>query len=430
MKLFIRRTATMAVIFFLLSVAAGSCAFSPDTGENGAGREPGGTPAGVTEPPADETPLPDVLAREPNSAKSTRKQAVEIIEAHKKKSLEYKPLSDPDNKYALDRVTGVHMIEMLTGEYSMNQTKSRYGVGGTDLGIIWGTDEKLFIAFGDTFLNEPQSDEWRSNVLAYTTDLDYTDGIMFDGMIERKPGMAKELLRGRKVDNIEVTKIPTGAFNVGDTHYMAFMSVKHWGAAGEWICNYGGFAKSTDEGETWTILEDLQWPGDSCFCQMVPVVVDDYLYIAGISGGRNGSAKMMRVKLEDFENRDAYEYLIGLKDDDSPIFEKGEENIYTSHNLLPKPVGEMSIMFNEYLGEWMVTYLYSENLVLRVAKNIWGPYSKVVTIAEQKDLPGLYGAFMHPAYVTDGGRKVGFLMSLWTPVYNVAVMEMELVKKD
>ncbi|HHY83344.1 MAG TPA: DUF4185 domain-containing protein [Clostridiales bacterium] len=430
MKLFVRIAATIGVLLLFMSSIFSSCA-NLDSKENGTDNGgPDSTSPVVTEPPASAAPLPEVLANEPKSARKTRQEAIEIIERHKKKSLEYKPLSDPDKEYALDRVTNVHMIEMLTGEYSINQTKSRYGVGGTDLGIIWGTGEKLFIAFGDTFLNEPQSDEWRCNVLAYTTDLDYSDGIIFDGMIEKKPGLAKELLRGKKIDNIEVTKIPTGAFNIGDTHYLAFMSVKHWGAAGEWICNYGGFAKSTDEGMNWTILEDLQWPGDSSFCQMVPVVIDEYVYIAGISGGRNGSAKMMRVKLEDFENRDAYEYLVGLNDDGSPIFEKGEENIYTPHNLLPKPVGEMSIMYNEYLGEWMVTYLYGENLVLRVAKNIWGPYSRAVTIAEQKDFPGLYGAFMHPAYVKENGRKVGFLMSLWTPVYNVAVMEMELVKKD
>jgi len=317
---------------------------------------------------------------------------------------------------------------MLTGEYSLNQTKTRYGVGGTDLGICIGKEDEIFIFFGDTFKHETMEGNWRSNVAAVTTDRDYTDGIAFDRMITTQTGTAKELLRGKKSDNNEVTKIPTGGICIGDTLYLSFMSVKHWGEPGEWDCNYGAVAKSTDDGETWEVLEQLRWAGDTEFCQMAPVLVEDMVYVSGIGGGRNGNAKLMRVPVSEYENRGAYEYLTGYGEDGSPVFEKGEQALESACVFLPKPVGEMSFLYSEYLGEWLVTYLSTENLVLRTAKDIWGPYSTAVTIAAQEDYPGLYGAFMNPHYVSEDGKKVGFLMSLWLPVYNVAVMEMELVR--
>lgn len=358
-----------------------------------------------------------------------RQEAESIIGEHMGKSVSYKPLSDPDDSYNLSEVTNIHMVSMLTGEYSENRTKSQYGVGGTDLGICIDKGDETFIFFGDTFRHETMEDNWRSNVAAVTTDRDHTDGIVFDRMITTKTGVAKELLRRQKSDGSEVTKIPTGGICIDDTLYLSFMSVKHWGDPGEWDCNYGAVAKSTDNGETWEILEQLQWGGDTAFCQMAPVIVEDMVYIPGIGGGRSGNAKLMRVPVMEYENKEAYEYLTGYGEDGLPVFEKGSGAPENATVFLPGPVGEMSFLYSTYLDEWLVTYLSAEDLVLRTAKEIWGPYSKPVTIAAQEDYPGLYGAFMDPHYVSEDGKKVGFLMSLWSPVYNVAVMEMELVRK-
>jgi hypothetical protein len=320
------------------------------------------------------------------------------------------------------------MIAVETGEYSINQTKSKYKVGGTDLGISFNLEDKTYIAFGDTFVNEGMEGGWRSNVLAVTTDHDYTDGILFDNMVTR-PGMktAKELIPSRKTDNIEMTTIPTGGIAIGKTLYMSYMSVRHWGVAGEWDCNYGSIAKSEDDGQNWKPLVALRWPGDSSFCQMAPVIFDDYVYILGITGGRRGPAKLMRVPVSNYENFDAYEYLMGYDLEGNPIYETGEKAMYDAYNVLPKAVGEMSVMYSDYLQEWLVTYIDGKaDLVVKSAKNIYGPYSKPVIIASQKDFPSLYGAFMNPKWVSEDGKKIAFMMSLFDPVYNTVLMEMEL----
>jgi hypothetical protein len=358
----------------------------------------------------------------------TRKEAEALIGRLMEKNVTYGALRDPEDRYNLNIVKNVHIIAPVTGEYSINKTKTNYDVGGTDLGTMWSHDGKIYLAYGDTFRHEPQTDNWRSNVLAYTTDFDYTDGILFDGMILNNRGEAKELLRGKKIDNLEVTKIPTGGISIGGAMYLSFMSVKHWGEAGVWDCNFGQVAKSVDGGETWQYMDSLKWPGDSKFCQMAPVVDGDWVYVPGITGGRNGSAALMRVPVERYEDYEAYEYLTAVNDDGSPVFVKGQDGLANVCSLLPKPVGEMSFMYSEYLGEWLVTYIMGLDIIVRSAKDIWGPYSAPVKIAAQEDFPGLYGAFMHPSYVSEGGKKIGFMMSLWTPIYNSFIMEMELEK--
>lgn len=355
-------------------------------------------------------------------------EAVGILEGHRAKNLTYAPLNDPGEEYNLNIVKNIHMIEVETGEYSINKTKSNYGVGGTDLGISFNLGDKTYIAYGDTFMNEGMIGGWRSNVLAVTTDGDYKDGILFDYMVSR-PGLknAKELIPSKKKDNQEMTTIPTGGIAIGETLYLSYMSVRHWGAPGSWDCNYGSVAKSVDYGQNWEVLTQLQWPGDSSFCQMVPVMIEDYIYILGITGGRNGSAKLMRVPVPEYENFEAYEYLTGFNKEGAPIYEKGQEAMYGAYDVLPKAVGEMSVLYSDYLEEWLVTYIDgSANLVVRSAKNIYGPYSKPVIIAAQKDFPSLYGAFMNPKWVSEDGKKIAFMMSLFDPVYNTVLMELEL----
>lgn len=447
----IRRGKVLFIIIIIIAAAAiwgcGSAKENTVTKNNGLAEEKADTEEELAAADKEETGSKEDVAEEPTEKEigkesegqpekeaelsvSEKKalEAVGILEGHRAKNLSYAPLNDPGDEYNLNIVKNIHMIEVETGEYSINKTKSNYGVGGTDLGISFNLGDKTYIAYGDTFMNEGMIGGWRSNVLAVTTDGDYKDGILFDYMVSR-PGLknAKELIPSKKTDNQEMTTIPTGGIAIGETLYLSYMSVRHWGAPGSWDCNYGSVAKSVDYGQNWEVLTQLQWPGDSSFCQMVPVMIEDYIYILGITGGRNGSAKLMRVPVPEYENFEAYEYLTGFNKEGAPIYEKGQEAMYGAYDVLPKAVGEISVLYSDYLEEWLVTYIDgSANLVMRSAKNIYGPYSKSVIIAAQKDFPSLYGAFMNPRWVSEDGKKIAFMMSLFDPVYNTVLMELEL----
>ncbi|MDR3174582.1 MAG: DUF4185 domain-containing protein, partial [Treponema sp.] len=319
---------------------------------------------------------------------------------YKAKRLNY-PLKGDGFPYNLKGLRDVRIVEALTGEYSINRTSSNYNVFGTDLGIIFDRGEEIFIAFGDTFSGADFKGDWRSNVLAVTADRDASDGILFDRMISTKVNRnAIELLHARKQDNIEMTVIPTGGFSIGDTLYLCYMSVRHWGAAGEWDCNYGGIARSLNGGQTWEKLTNLQWDGKGIFVQLCPVKHRGYLYFYGIGGGRIGPAGLMRVREEQVEDKAAYEYFSGFEDG-LALYRNGKEAEENPASVIRGPAGELSVMYNPYAAEWLITYLSAENLVIRSSKTPEGPFSPAHIIAKQSDYPGLYGAFMHPAYTEE-----------------------------
>lgn len=82
-------------------------------------------------------------------------------------------------------VVSVQQIGQLTGQPSMNNTGA-VNVYGTDLGSMFThSDGRIYFLFGDTFgaPGPPGSGDWRSNTLAYTTDVRACDGITFEGWI-------------------------------------------------------------------------------------------------------------------------------------------------------------------------------------------------------------------------------------------------------
>ena len=151
-------------------------------------------------------------------------------------------------------------VAQLTGAGGTGDT-TRYGVGFTDLGSMFEARGLVWLVFGDTFATRRPGAVgaggrgWRSNVLAWTTDADPSDGLRIDGMITDKRGRAKELLASKKIDRVEMTVIPTHGFEAGGAMYLHWMSVRHWRGPGEWDVNRAGLAKSTDQGQTWRVLD-------------------------------------------------------------------------------------------------------------------------------------------------------------------------------
>jgi hypothetical protein len=164
-----------------------------------------------------------------------------------------------DAPFVLKGVSELTKVSQITGYDSPNKT-DKYEVYGTELGSMINFKDKTYFVFGDTFgYRSPDQtggggSDWRSNVIAVSSDDKPSDGITIDRMISDYGDHAMELLPSAKVDNDEMTKIPTHGVAAGDNMYLYFMSVRHWGAPGEWETNYSGVAKSTDEGNHWEII--------------------------------------------------------------------------------------------------------------------------------------------------------------------------------
>jgi hypothetical protein len=334
-------------------------------------------------------------------------------------------LDSAGKDFILKAVTRLEKVAAITGAESPNKT-DQYAVYGTDLGSMFNDGDRTYFVFGDTFGERPPEQIggggsfWRSNTIGYATDADPADGITLDGMIVDDIGLAKELLPSKKIDFDEMTKIPTHGLAANDAYYLYYMSVSHWGNPGEWDAGHAGVAKSVDGGQNWTFLEQLQWPGDSGFIQVSPYKIVDggepEIYFWGIPSGRFGGVQLMKVKEADIESQGAYRYYAGTGEDGEPVW---SASLTDAKTVVDDTVGELSVVWNDYLERWIMTYLKEgTGVVIREGLAPWGPWGDPVELVKASEHPGLYGPYMNERYTADGGQTIYFTLSLWDP-YNV-----------
>ena len=338
-----------------------------------------------------------------------------------------------DDAFNFKGIESAQNIGFITGEKSINKTRTNWAVGGTDLGIPVLHDKKMYYWFGDTFLGnedgtKPMEGVWRSNVLAVSSDFNFSDGIKFDNMItDEGSKVAKELLESKKIPGTEHTVIPTGSVSVNGKLYVYFMSIKSWGNPGHWTINYGGLAVSSDNGKSFQKIDGFELE-PTRFGQFAAYVKDGYVYGISIGGGRFGDAYLGRVKVNEIEDINKYEYYTGLEGE-KPAFAKDP---LKAEAIIKGPVAEPSVMYNEYLEEYIVSYLDESQraIVFRSAKELWGPYSQKAIVGHWDDFPLLYGGFVHDVMVEENGRTMYYILSQFDPVYQSLLVKVRLQDKN
>ncbi|MBB1035440.1 DUF4185 domain-containing protein [Dietzia sp. CQ4] len=343
-------------------------------------------------------------------------------------------------------------LQLVTGPTSPTESISRYGVAGTDLGIMWdnghATEPEILMAFGDTMgdCTVPGS-QWRSNVLFRSGDTDLGDGVRIDSAATGPDGLAKSIVPRSGLPG-EVTIIPTAGIAVEGVQYLRFMSVAHWGQPGSWTTNYSGLAYSTDNGENWAVVPALARPitsavpvGDGA-PPVDPVWRDsqmssylrtgEYLYEYLTPSGRQGSAILARVPLagspsaEDLDAAGGAPPTAGLLDPAAYRYWDGTDWVADPSDaepVLPRPASELSVMWNDYLGKYTAMYSQGYNsVVLRTADRPEGPWTGPTVLVDYSVLPGVYGAFMHP---WAQGEDLYYLVTTWN-AYNVFLVRTSL----
>jgi hypothetical protein len=326
--------------------------------------------------------------------------------------------------------SGVTKVSRVTGKTrpgetipNPNQTDTRFGVWGTDLGIMWDDGAgQCLIAFGDTygagwggFGGGPPTGDWRSNVLAISRDRNPQDGLLFDTMVMDRPAHAKELLASRKISGDEETVIPTAGLSVGRRQILHYMSVTSWPPNRPWITNHAGLAYSDNGGVSWT-KSSVMWPNNADNrnpFQMGALVKQGWwVYLFGTAAGRQGAVYLARVPQAEVLNKAAYRYWDGK---DFVSVEVAAQPLVTG------PVSELSVAYNRYFQRWMMVYLAPQRdaLVLRDAPSLTGPWTGEKILMRGYGFPGLYGGFIHPWF--NDKDEFYFMLSEW-PLYNVAWM--------
>jgi len=372
----------------------------------------------------------------------------------------------------------------LLGGWPQTNNTNWANIYGTDLGIMWlnGENDKIQLAFGDTFSRPNMTGDWRNNVLLLSDDTQ-----LYDGLTLINTGPAYQFIPAARnavfFIGSEVTNIPTAAVYANANNYVNYMSVKSWDSPGRWTTNYSAVSQYDPATDKWVLqrstIRSAGWfrsstsyrAGDQNFQQMAYVlqpeskVVDGeprYVYAFGTPSGRQGSAFLSRVPEGAITDLGQYEYwdgdswvldkpavaapVIGDSDRSAGLFGfikdiannpdffggwfAGLTGAKTGGN-----VSEMSVQYNEYLDKYVALYGNGlNNVILRTADTPEGPWSEPVTIATSFAYPGLYAPFIHPLSGTgeltdaNGDPDVSTLywnMSLWGN-YNVVLMETDL----
>ncbi|MEU0542819.1 DUF4185 domain-containing protein [Nocardia sp. NPDC005978] len=328
---------------------------------------------------------------------------------------------------AVPRVSQVREVAKLTGASSINRTDKRWQVEGTDLGIIWESKPgEVAIAFGDSVGDDFHppggfGNDWRSNLLAFSTDRELGDGVTIDRFVTDSRCHAVELLTSKKLDNIEITTIPTSGFAIGDRQYMSYMSIRTWNSIpGTWFTNYGGLAYSDDHGQTWVKDAHAKWDnifGVSNFQVSAMVPEGDYVYMFGTRNTRLGAVGLARVPKDQVLNTTAYQY---WRDGSwTPV-----GGYQAASTIVDAPAAELSVNYDADRKVWQMSYLDTAKAALVVRESdspqgVWSPSAVTVTAAQ---FPELYGGFIHP---WSTANDLYFTMSTWND-YNVYLMHVRV----
>lgn len=375
-------------------------------------------------------------------------------------------------------------VDWVTGNFPPNDTFNRYGIWGTDIGTMWDNgipddpstpinENQVLIAFGDTFGGPNMTGTWRLNTLFRSPDRDLSNGMtvpsgewfngnMFGGSPLWEETYARQIILPERLPRglpTGVTLIPTAGISVptpgtrfGATQYVSFMSVKQWGAAGQWSTNYSAIAYSEDNGENWyvapqSVRTNSPVGGNKNFQQAALVRPGDgFVYSYGTPNGRQGQAYISRVAEADILNVTKYEYyskgskggIFGIgaykagwyRNDPSkasPIF--GKESGACGVGKAGNQVSEMSVQYNKTLGKYVAMHgdQYN-NIILRTSDTPEGAWSGPTVVMGQQN-GGIYAPMMHPwsPSTLGTGTDLYWNLSIWSE-YNVMLMKTDLTK--
>lgn len=326
----------------------------------------------------------------------------------------------------------VEKVTALTGPEAPDSTKA-VDLCSTDIGTMTELGGKVYFAFGDSFgydgdTCKPFGPNWRSNLLGFSSDLDPSNGVVWDGWYTGADGTAIAVSEGAHQPAFtgEGTRIPTAMVTVGERLYMHYMSVHGFSSyGGQWLCNFSRFVYSDDAGESWTeAATDFGSTADRF--NMLALSKQGgagneegrYVYAVGTPCGRFGGARVGRVAADKLLDDSAWEYFDGRR------WSKVRND---AAEVIKPPVGEGSLLWNPGIKRWMYTYLNEDAraLELRLARHPWGPWEAPFTLATAAEYPALYGAYMTPSFLKDDGKTFYFVMSQFGP-YNTYIMEAKL----
>ena len=347
--------------------------------------------------------------------------------------------------------------DLQTGLPVSNQTLTRAGIYGSDLGVSFEHDGKLWLLFGDTVGASLNNED----ALAWSQDTTPEDCLDLTFPVDAKKKWVPPLVPGLAQGAFEVPMEGVSAQGKMYVYFTTDHSDQH-------DMGRSVLARSADRGASFQLVTDISRLGkfinvsaekvDCADLPGLPPCEGEGLLLWGSGEYRRSNVALSFQPLASIEAPGSRRYLAGL-DQGVPRWSEVEAEAMA---LFDEPcVGELSVAYSAHLKKWLMTYncLSQRGIRLRTADQPWGPWSASTSLFDP-DQDGGYCHFMHVSYqdrrcdtVFDPNREneyggeygpyliprffqpgqgslvIYFTMSTWNP-YTVLLMKAELVRAD
>ena len=302
-------------------------------------------------------------------------------------------------------------IDRETGQKTLNETGSRFGIYGTDLGVSFLHDGKLYFLFGDTNRTKGKpglpatampGEDFNESITDYDSIAYTTSDHAFEGI---------KLLFNSDFPHLDYVDQMTGEHPIegissGEYMYVffttdlfpdTFLSPTRSILARS---NDGGihFGKPLYTLSTDKFIHVSAQVIDNHVLQGLPEKAGEGLLIWGTGEHRKSDIYLAYIPLAEINNRSSLRFFSGIAD--------GEEDhlqpIWTSDESMAKPLfptgcaAEISVRWNYYLEKWIMLYncelCNTRGVIVRLADTPWGPWSAPKIIFDPEDG---YGKFIH-----------------------------------
>jgi hypothetical protein len=341
-------------------------------------------------------------------------------------------------------------------EETLNLTRTRAGVGRTDLGSSFRHAGKTWFLFGDTGGAIPgardpiawSDDDTPEDCLALTF---VADGPLF------RPVTVPGITHGG-------FEVPIAGLEAGGSMILYHSTDTYTRPDGTTAMGRTVVAQSGDGGRTFAYLYELS---DTAFINVSPVTVataawsglpaaaGDTVLLFGSGDYRRSDVRLAVQPLGGIGSRASLRYLAGLGAGGAPMWSADESQ---ASPLFDHPcVGELSVTYNPALELFVMLYNCGGGIILRTAPRPWGPWSPPQTLFDARR-DGGYCHYMHVAWSQEhcdevqddgtddvwggaygpfqiaelattgnGASTIYFTMSTWNP-YTVVLMRATLTR--
>jgi hypothetical protein len=340
-----------------------------------------------------------------------------------------------------------------TPNFAFNRTESRFGIIGTDLGVSFAHQDRLYFLFGDTWRVGHSTPNDDLDAIAFSTDMNADDGLELTFL--PRPPLVPDIASG-------AFEVPLDGVSCNGSMYV-FFSTDHRRAGIYTLMGRSILAKSDNNGLYFTLLYEVS---RYKFVNVSTAIVDAHehglpgdgpqLVVFGSGRYRSSDVYLAVKPAAKLDEPGGFLFFAGgssqphwSSDEDSavPLFGEGS-------------IGELSVRWNPLLGAWVCLYNADwpadrssvGGIVMRWSRSPYGPWSRgnlVFSVNDglgrfmhqpnvdhtqegfgsdrSNDLAGMYGPYQIPQYARRSrqGVQIYFTMSTANP-YQTMLMTVSI----